>query len=204
MTVKRLLLAFIVISIFSAFILSCSSETKLFSWKDTTYNAGYINDVLIVAIVKDLEFRNAYEEALVKKLAENNTYSVRSLKILSPAKKYTQEDFDLILDENKLRAVLFINYQGTEIEKIDGKGKTYYKFYKNAVRTTSRKGYYEIHRTVIVETSLFSADSGSIIWFATARTTDAYDIYDLANSLAEEIIRNLELNRLIQPIKTLN
>lgn len=154
-----------------------------------------------MAIVKDLEFRNAYEESVSKILNEKGIKSVKSLSILSPAKKYTQEDFDTILTANNLNAILFINYQGTEIEKIDSKGNTYYKFYKNVLRTTSRKGYYEIHRTVLVETSLFSASSEKIVWLATAKTIDAYDVEDLANSLAQEIVKNLSENKLITPVK---
>jgi hypothetical protein len=201
MPVKKYIYFYLFICAIVLSLTSCSSQTNLFSWKDSTYSGGYINNILVMAIVKDLEFRNAYEESVSKILNEKGIKSVKSLSILSPAKKYTQEDFDTILTANNLDAILFVNYQGTEIEKIDSKGNTYYKFYKNVLRTTSRKGYYEIHRTVLVETSLFSASSEKIIWLATAKTIDAYDVEDLANSLAKEIIKNLSDNRLIIPVK---
>lgn len=201
MPIKKYILYYLFTFSIILLLTSCSSQTNLFSWRDTTYFDGYIDNILVMAIVKDLEFRNAYEESVSKILNEKGIKSVKSLSILSPAKKYTQEDFDTILTANNLNAILFINYQGTEIEKIDSKGNTYYKFYKNVLRTTSRKGYYEIHRTVLVETSLFSASSEKIVWFATAKTIDAYDVEDLANSLAKEIVMNLSENKLIIPVK---
>ncbi len=196
---KKLIMIFLFPSLIALEILSCSSQTNLFSWKDSTYTEGYINNILVMAIVKDLEFRNAYENAVYNIFNSNGIKAVKSLSILSPAKKYTQEEFDVILQENNLSGILFINYQGTEIEKIDSKGRTYYKFYRNVLKTTSRKGYYEVHRTVLVETSLFSSASEKIVWLATAKTVDAYDVDDLADSLAKEIIKNLKINNLILP-----
>jgi len=198
---KKLIMIFLFPAVIAFQILSCSSQTNLYSWKDSTYTDGYINNILVMAIVKDLEFRNAYENAVFNIFSNNGIKAVKSLSILSPAKKYTQEEFDVILQDNNLSGILFINYQGTEIEKIDSKGRTYYKFYKNVLRTTSRKGYYEVHRTVLVETSLFYAASERIVWFATAKTIDAYDVDDLANSLANEIISNLSVNKFIMPVK---
>lgn len=201
MPVKKYILFYLFISAIIISLTSCSSQTNLFSWRDSTYSDGYINNILVMAIVKDLEFRNAYENAVYNILNDNNIKAVKSLSILSPAKKYTEEEFELILQENNLSGILFINYQGTEIERIDSKGRTFYKFYKNVLKTTARQGYYEVHRTVLVETSLFSAVSEKIVWLATAKTIDAYDIDDLANSLAQEIIKNLSENRLIIPVK---
>ncbi len=201
MSFNKLIIPFLLISTFfiSMFIFSCETPTKLHSWIDSTYNGGYINNILVMAIVKDLEYRTAYENEVVNQLSERDIHSVQSLKILSPTKTYSEEDFDTILTQNKLESIIFIKYLGTEVEKVDNKGKTFYKYYKKTLKSTFRSGYYEIHRTVIVEISLFTANNGKIIWSATAKTTNAIDVNDLANSLAKEIIKNLEEKKLIKP-----
>ncbi len=194
-------LIYIFLTSITLFILinySCETPTQLFCWYDTTYNSGYIDNILVLALVKDLEYRNAYENQMVNLLTKRGINSIPSLKILSPAITYTEEDFDTLLAQNNLEAIIFIKYLGTEVEKTDAKGRTFYKYYKNTLKSTMRKGYYEIHRTVIVEISLFTSSNGKIIWLATAKTTNAYDVNDLANSLAKEIISNLEGKKIIK------
>ncbi|MCX7833062.1 MAG: hypothetical protein N2490_02480 [Ignavibacteria bacterium] len=203
MNIKKFSRIFIIIglSIFIFINNSCETPTKLFSWFDSTYNGGYIDNILVLAVVKDLEYKNAYENEIVKILSKRGIHSIESSKILSTNKSYSQEDFDSIISENNLNFILIVKYLGTEIEKVDAKGRTFYKYYKKTLKSTLRQGYYEIHRTVVVEVSLFSASNQKIIWLATAKTTNAYDINDLANSLAKEIINNLEGKKLINRIK---
>lgn len=201
MKIKKIFIffAYVILGVLVLTNYSCETPTKLYIWSDTTYNDGYINNILVLALVKDLEYRNAYENEMVNLLTKRGINSIQSLKILSPAGTYTQENFDTILTKNNLESILFIKYLGTEVEKIDAKGRTFYKYYKNTLKSTSRKGYFEIHRTVIVEASLFVASNGKIIWLATAKTTNAYDVNDLANSLAKEIIKNFEGIKFIKP-----
>lgn len=203
MIIKRLfcLIIPLLLIIFILTIYSCKTPTKLYSWFDSTYSGGHIDNILVLAIVKDIEYRNAYENEMVKLLNKRGINSFASTKILSLNKTYTKEDFNTILTENKLESILLIKYLGTEIEKTDAKGRTFYKFYKNTLKSTLRQGYYEIHRTVVVEASLFTASDEKIIWLATAKTTNAYDVNDLANSLAKEIIANLESKNIIKSLK---
>lgn len=203
MIIKRLFCLIIPLSLIISILTtsSCETPTKLYYWFDSTYSGSYIDNILVLAIVKDIEYRNAYENEMVKLLNNKGINSIASTKILSLNKTYTQEDFNTILTENKLESILIIKYLGTEIEKTDAKGRTFYKFYKNTLKSTLRQGYYEIHRTVVVEASLFTASDEKIIWLATAKTTNAYDVNDLANSLAKEIITNLESKNIIKLIK---
>lgn len=203
MIIKKLFCLILPLSlvIFILSTCSCETPTKLYYWYDSTYSGGYIDNILVLAIVKDIEYRNAYENEMVKLLNNRGINSIASTKILSLNKTYTQEDFNSILTENKLESILIIKYLGTEIEKTDAKGRTFYKFYKSTLKSTLRQGYYEIHRTVVVEASLFTASDEKIIWLATAKTTNAYDVNDLANSLAKEIIANLESKNIIKLLK---
>ena len=170
-------------------MISCSAETSLFTWKSPEAKFDSLKHIVVMGLIKDLEYRDAYEKEVSDALSKYGFKSSKALNVLNPAKKYTDEELPEIITSKGINGVLFLKYQGTKIEKVTAKGNTYTKIYKKFVGSSSSKKYIDEHKTVYMEISLFDAASGEVIWMGSAKTLDTDSPEDLAKSLAEELIR---------------
>lgn len=185
---KRYFAALIVILIL--FIIeSCSAPTYVTSWSDPNFKGKNVKKVLVIALVNDLDYRKAYEDALVKELKSDGVNALRSLEVLNFTKKYTDEEFGKLLNDGNYDGLLTVKYVDTDVKKRIHPSVTFFDYYWGTVYRYP--AYVEKHKTVKMEVSLFSPHSRTPIWYATTKTYDAYGIDDLASSLADEITVNL-------------
>lgn len=179
-------------------MISCSTETTLFTWKSPEAKFDSLKNILVMGLIKDIEYRDAYEKGITTSLESNGIKCTPALSVLSPAKKYTDEELQQIITNKGFNGIMFLKYQGTKVDKTTSSGKTYTKYYKRFVNSTSSKRYIEEHKTVFMEISLFDASSGEVIWMGSAKTIDVDSPQELAESLSQELIKGLRKDGVIQ------
>ena len=152
----------------------------------------------MLALVKDLEYKTSLESKLVSDLKKAGIKSVKSLDVMSPLEKYSKDDLDTLLQRNNFDGLLTVNYKGFVLEKENRNGIKYYKYYKRFFKPVKRKGNILTHRTVVLESILFSVNSENNVWVASTKTEDFSGAEDLANSVSEVLINDLIKNKLIK------
>jgi len=177
---------------------SCSTSTTITSWNENHLQENRFNKILVMVLLKDLEYRTVLENQISNELNKSGITAVQSLKILSPAEKYSKDDFDTLLQKNNFDALLTVKYEGSIVENIKRDGLKYYKYYRKFYKPIRRKGYIESHKTIILESILFSSASENSVWVGTTKTTDSSDAEDLALSVSTAIINDLVKNKLIK------
>ena len=103
--------------------------------------------------------------------------------------------------EKGFDGLLQIKYQGTIVKKISRMGEVYFKTYHNLSKPFRKRGYYEMHKTVIFEYRLFTGDTLKSIWRANTKTLDPDDEVDLAKSIVPIVIKDLQDKKLLKSKK---
>jgi len=196
--IKKILLINIIVLIPVFIFSSCSTSTTITSWNENTLQENRFTKILVMVLIKDLEYRTVLENQISNELNKSGITSVQSLKILSPIEKYSKDDFDTLLQKNNFDAMLTVKYEGSIVENIKRDGLKYYKYYRKFYKPLRRKGYIESHKTIILESILFSAITENSVWVATTKTKDSSDAEDLALSVSHTIIKDLIKNKLIK------
>ena len=195
---KKIFLIYIILPVTFALLSSCSTSTSISSWKNEPANENRFKNLLVMVLIKDLEYRTSMENQLVSDFKKMGINSVKSLDIMSPVEKYSKDDLDSILQINNFDGILTLKYEGSIVENEKRNGIKYYKYYRKFFKPIRRKGYIESHKTVIFESILFSSVTEKNVWVATTKTTDSSGPEDLALSVSNALINDLLKNRLIK------
>jgi hypothetical protein len=191
---KNALFIYILLNLSFLALFSCNTSTSITSWKDSTSAESKFKKILVVVLIKDLEYRTAFEYHIAAELNNIGIHAVQSLKILSPVEKYSKDDFDTLLYRNNFDGLLTVKYEGSIVKETKRNGIKYYKYFRKFFRPIRRKGYIESHKTVILESILFSTKTENNVWVATTKTEDSTDAEDLAVSVSKALIKDLIKN----------
>jgi hypothetical protein len=194
----KILIVYIILAFFLLAFSSCSTSTSIFSWRENTGNENKFRKILVLVLIKDLEYRAEFEKSITSKLNKYGIYAVKSLDLMSPVERYSKDNFDTLLQKNNFDGLLTLKYEGSVEEKSKRDGIKYYQYYRKFFKPIRRKGYIISHKTVIMESVLFSTLNDNYVWAATTKTKDSSDAEDLANSVSDEIINDLQNKKIIK------
>jgi|WetSurMetagenome_2_1015567.scaffolds.fasta_scaffold11030_2 hypothetical protein len=184
----------ILIFVSSAILYSCTAPTYLTNWRDATYTKQF-KKILVVALIKDLEFRKAYEQNVTYALKEDRVTASISLNLLPYSEEVSKADLDRLVTDGKYDGLLIMKYEGTKTTDVVY-NSSYYDYYWNWY--SGYPGYIERHKTVKMETILFSVEKKKPVWAGQTKTTNAWSADELAQSVADEIVANLKEEKLIK------
>jgi hypothetical protein len=185
---------FFLFVISSSILFSCTAPTYLTNWRDATYNKQF-KKILVVALIKDLEFRKAYEENMTYAFKEAKVTANISLNLLPYSEEVSKADLDRLVTDGKYDGLLIMKYEGTKTTDVVY-NSSYYDYYWNWY--SGYPGYVERHKTVKMETILFSVEKKKPVWAGQTKTTNAWSADELTQSVANEIIANLKEEKLIK------
>ena len=194
--IKKTFLLFSLITI-SIYFYSCSASVQLTSWKDPNSAGVKFSKIMVIAVVKDLAYKKAYEYETVKSLKEAGVNAVPSMEVFSPNKDYTEKEMIDIVNKNNINGVLTLKYTGTKIQKIVYGGMSYYQYYYDGESVLTSPSYVEQHKIANVECSLFSTSSGNAVWIAETKTSNYVSLKDLASSLADNVTADMVNEKII-------
>jgi len=178
----------------SVIMFSCTAPTYLTNWRDANYTKKF-NKILVVALIKDLEFRKAYEEKVSLALIEDSVTAIKSLNLLPYKDEISKADLEKVVVEGKYDGLMILKYGGTTTTDVSY-NSSYYDYYHSWYGGYG--GYIERHKTVKMETILFSVEKKKPVWAGQTKTYDAWNADELAQSIATEIVANLKQESLIK------
>jgi hypothetical protein len=180
-----------IIFMFSFILFSCTAPTDLTNWRDASYTKKF-NKILVVALIKDMEFRKAYEGYVSQGFIDEGLTAKGSLNLLPFDSKISKAELDKVLTDGKYDGLILMKYKGSqESERV----YQYYDYYDNWY---SSPVYIEKYKTVLMETALFSVEKKKLVWVGESKTKYAYSAEMLAQSVSDEIIANLRDEKLIK------
>lgn len=163
---------------------SCASTRLTATWYDTSYqDRDIMENSLVVAIVKNEMTRRMYEDAFVKKLAENNIHAIASYTLSQPDIKPEEAAVREAVNEAGARSVLITRHLSTDTkqhyrppERTRVYADPYYsrmsRYYPMSYREVYSPGYTVNVTTVYVESNLYNADTAELVWSAQSESID--------------------------------
>jgi hypothetical protein len=150
--------------------------------------------VIVSVLSDDLEYREMFEKRIAREINDHGGHASTYLSLLSPAKKYTQEEIAEILQSSGADAVLVVNIGDVQDErKIGGTLAQTKQIGYTATTTTQPMGMRK--KSLSATATLFDAKSGNSAWVGSSNVTakglhalsDGKVIGRLADDLAEKL-----------------
>lgn len=185
------------IAFFSILLLSlsgCGTANKITdTWKAPEANLKNYNKVFIAALTGDVSVREKVEQELGVLFKDHDVEPVKSLSI--PPPDITNKEVDLnssllqIVQETGSDAILTIAVidQTSEERFVPGSGiyhpvtrfgyySTFGGYYGNRYGQLYQPGYYTTDNTYYLETNIYDASSGNLVWSTQSETLNPSDL----------------------------
>lgn len=178
--------------------LSCSRTRLTEVWVDPRASTLALNNILVVGITRSEAGRRNFETELVRLLKQEGLNARPSYEIVSSGEA-SLEHLKPLLTGTKTDAILVSRIVGfdEDLRYVPGVSTGYYGFYDRYFYHSYyhpffyEPGSYVLDVEVILETNLYAAESGELIWSAQSETADPASAESLARSLGPNLIREL-------------
>jgi hypothetical protein len=195
-----------------AFLLSCSSSTKLTAtWKADPSGSYQFRNIAIIGIANKPEVRKSIEDALEYNLDSRGFNTTGALMFLPPnasKENITREIVVEFLKAGKFDAVITIGLVKKEETSEYVPGQYYYTPYYNAPfydyygmagSYGYSPGYYIENVSYLLQTNLYNFPEGKFLWSAQTNTTPLKELSETAAALAVTLAEELVNSKTIVP-----
>jgi hypothetical protein len=194
----------IIVSLFVLTVSSCAT-TSISFLSNPEIRLSSFKKIMIYAPFKDISWRKSMENYFVEEFEKNGRIAVSSVEIISPLKTYTDEEFNALLNNAGIDAVMaitvldaytdqaYVPQTSTTSGSARVSGNTIY----GQSRTTTSGGYYVSKPRVKFEISLFQVKTGVLAWKATAFT--AGNAFADTNALFKSLATKVTSEYAVQP-----
>ena len=188
---------FIGLSTLITFILvSCSASVHMTYYKDTDFN-GKFSRIMVLGIIKDQDYRKAYENEIVKSLQSTGNDAVPGLSVFSSGVDYTENEAADMISKNQIDGILTLKYTKAKNTVVFPKG-TFYNYFHDGFEVLKNSNYTEDDTTLNVACTLFDVKTGKAVWISTTRTSGYYNLHNMGSTLGDAITKNLRESKLIK------
>jgi len=199
-------------------LVGCGGGTKFTgTWTNPEYaQSQTVDDVLVVAIAQNETSRRMFESELAQKLESQGVTAWPSTAIHPDVEQLPKEKAEALIAENGIEAIIVTRLLDldrkdvyvpptTYVSSYPSYGGSYYGnwygYYSAGYTVSHDPGYTYETVTVVLETNLYDASSGDIIWSGQSNTLDPGGIGDVIGPTAQIIVEELVGNKLLHPRK---
>ena len=179
-------------------MVSCAGTDLTETQVDNAYKGKPVSDILIIAVTGNEHNRRSYERKFVANLKSVGVEAVASEKSISmPGDlKIKKETILSAVDQYKNDAVIITQLVGKETKDVYQRGGvTRYGYFGY----TRNPGYSSTTKKVRLETNLYDAKTGELIWSGISKTLSKDSTDRIMNDVIKTVIANLKKNKLIAP-----
>jgi hypothetical protein len=182
---------------------ACSATKPIGEWRDQNYS-GRIESILIIGVTARNERRRAFETTFVDALQARGIAATPSYKLLTSSLQLTRDAVEEAIRGKQIGGVLVTRLAGiTQAEVFRQPSGTdpesdYFTQYNITSRETTT-AYYDEHRVLTLETSLYDTASGNLVWRMQSETIDASRPREVIEAQVELTIKTLLRRGLIGP-----
>lgn len=165
-------------------------------YKDPDFN-GKFSKIMVLGIIKDQDYRKAYENEIVKSLQSTGNDAVPGLSVFSAGVDYTENEAADMISKNQIDGILTLKYTKAKNTVVFPKG-TFYNYFHNGFEVLKNSNYTEDDTTLNVACALFAVSNGKAVWISTTKTSGYYNLHNMGSSLGDAISKNLRESNLIK------
>jgi hypothetical protein len=194
---------------------SCATSTTIeSSWTDPTHSEGSFQRVAVVALFDTASESREFEQNAAEQLEARGVAAVQSHSILEDERMYEQDKLRAKLADANVDAILIYRLIAVDERQVYRpptdylrmppgvvRGDPYYWYYypswdyywywRSSRDVTRSAGYWEEHRYVVVESSLYDARKDQLVWTAKSSTMDDAQFAAVSSSIADRVTREL-------------
>jgi len=188
-------------------VTACATVTKVpVAWKDSGYEGGTFERVLIIGVSKDPAVRRTFEDEFATAITMQGTLATPSYNVLPDTGYASKEAIDQVLQQYQfdgliVSRLLTVDQDTTYVPPrpyvVPRAYYDYYGFYNAAWGVTYEPGYTVRHTTVKLETNLYDANPKHLVWSGQSNTFDPASERDVINSATRAIVERLAAEELI-------
>ena len=178
----------------AALAAACSTPTTIADvWRDPSYVAPPMKKILVFGAVKSETNRRTLEDAFASSLARHDVRAMAAYRAFpgQPNRDAARQ----YLEAQGYDGALVVKYEGMRTQTTIQPGSEFGYYYDELWGW----GYVETDQFVKVETSLWNAHTGKLVWSAVSETQNPTSSSDAIDSLVTKLTGSLAEARLIPP-----
>jgi len=193
-------------SVAALFLLAACSTTQLTSvWRDSEYQGPPLEKIVVIGVSNEISARRVFEDEFSAALNQAGIQAIPGYRLLPEKPDRPVEQLRAAIAENQADGILVARTVRTERRTEYSPGSimvmpaigypNFWGFYGAAAFVTEPKIY--TYDVVTIETNLWSAKGGHVLWSALSETTDPSNVHRLTTSLSRLVIQALQEQNLI-------
>ena len=183
---------------FAFLIISCAGTDVTQKQVDDAYKEKPVSDILVIAITGNEHNRRSFEKKFVAHLKSVGVEAVASEESIPmpPDLDLKKETILNAVNQYENDAVIITQLTGKEARDVYNRGGVtrmgYFSYSRNP-------GYSSTSTTVRLETNLYDAKTGKLIWSGMSKTLSKDSTDQIMNDVIKAVITKLKQNKLIVP-----
>jgi len=193
-------------------VVSCSgaksSKTTIpLSSRSPGYEKVVFTNLLVIGVGENEDARRLFEDAFAKTLTGDGAQGQPSWRLLPQSTLLSDQQLEGAVETGGFDGVLITRLLGVDEEQEYVEGRTYsernklyphYKgYYRGAYKVVHEPGYFKTKSTYRLETNLYAASDGGLVWSGQSNTVDPESIGEGIDSMTEAVATKLKEERLI-------
>ena len=183
---------------FAFLIISCAGTDVTQKQVDDAYKEKPVSDILVIAITGNEHNRRSFEKKFVAHLKSVGVDAVASEESIPmpPDLDLKKETILNAVNQYENDAVIITQLIGKEARDVYNRGGVtrmgYFSYSRNP-------GYSSTNTTVRLETNLYDAKTGKLIWSGMSKTLSKDSTDQIMNDVIKAVITKLKQNKLLVP-----
>ena len=188
-----------------AALTSCASTKLTSSWLDENYKGKALGRIMVVGISDSAEKRKMFEKGFVEQLGKKG---LDALSAFETVPELSLEAIKKSAKDLKIDTILVTCMLGTKEKEVyaapptTGIPRGYYSrfdsYFPLVYEQTMEPGYYEKVKYVNLETCLYDAKTGNLVWSGVSETFEPMSLEHMVKSVSRAVFENWRDNGLIR------
>jgi hypothetical protein len=204
---KTKILSFIILLLI---VSGCSSTSLVGSWIDPEVKSIEGKSIAIFCLTPRIGIRDKVETQMAAMLQAKGVNASRSLDFITPG-KMDQEVISMILQQNKITAVIIVSLLDAQKEThyVPGStayaptyyGRPYYGYYGSVYSNVYDPGYYQTTTSYFIECNAYRLSDGKLAYSSQSKAVDPSSIDKFAYDYSKTLVTDLEKKGVLGGVK---
>jgi hypothetical protein len=186
---------------------ACSTVTKISAaWKAPDYQGGAFKQILVIGVGRDESSSRLFEETFAKALSAKGAVARPIYTVLPDPERLTEDEIKQAMQQGQDDAVIITRLLAVNQDTQYVPPRTYtvprlyygyYGYYHSAWNVVHEPGYLRTATVVRLETNLYAARTGQLVWSGRSDTFDPTSTKDTIDSVTKAVAQRLAKEGLV-------